>query len=133
MSVNVLAFLLIFLAIGARVFLTYRLQSQKKALQILIEELRSVRVTLGHERERLKAAQDLFGFHKRHLDELPHKISEAQEELERLAKEEEEELKKEEGGRRRSKVRGREERRPPRDQGCRQRTVRRLIPASRSL
>lgn len=97
MPINVLAIALIFLAIGARVFLTHRLQAQKKALQILIEELRSVRVTLGHERERLKAAQDLLGFHKRHLDELPHKIAEAQEELERLEKEEEEEGKKEEG------------------------------------
>ena len=97
MPINVLAVVLIFLAIGARVLVSFRLQAQKKALLSLVEDYRAVRVDLGHERERRKAAEDLLGFYRRQLDELPRKIAEAQEELERLEKEEEEEEKKEEG------------------------------------
>jgi len=90
MSTNILAFLLIFLAIGARVLFSYLLQSQKKALQSQIVELSTVRVKLKHEQERHKAAEELLAFYKRQLDDLPHQISEAREDLERLEKKEEE-------------------------------------------
>ena len=60
MSINVLACLLIFLAIIARDLVSHLLLSQKKALEGLITELRTVRAKLRHEQERRKAAGGCF-------------------------------------------------------------------------
>ena len=95
MSINALAILLIFLAIGARVLFSHLLVNQKKAFEAVLADLRKARGNLQHEKERREAAEQVLRFHMRRKDELPHLIREKQEDLEKLEKEEEEEGQKE--------------------------------------
>ena len=100
MSTTVLAFILILLAVGARVLASNLLLRRKEELRKLVAALGAARANLEHARERRKAAEQLVGFYERQKIELHHKITETQEDLEKLesgeGREEEEEEGKEE-------------------------------------